>query len=208
MTKLHLLAGATLLSLAACQGANKGANNAGAGNVAANSVATAPAANNAAADDHGEAKDAPRVLLTANGLLADGTDASEIRFAAPQAQTLAAVSRTLGQPQAINEIVSCGGGEAGQAADYGALVLFFQGGTFTGWEQRRASENPYIGTPGGVNVGSRRPDLAAALGGEPSIEKTSLGTEFDREGIYGLLANDRPDAQVDRLWGGNNCAAR
>lgn len=209
MTKLHLLAGAALLSLAACQGADKSANNSQApASNAASANAAAPAANSAGADDHGHNEDSPRVLLTANGVLSDGTDVGEIRFGAPQADTIRAVSRTLGDPTRTNAVEDCGGSGPAQAADYGPLVLFFQGGTFIGWEQRDRSENPYIGTPGGVNVGSRRPDLDAALGGAPSVERTSLGTEFDREGIYGLLASDRADAQVDRLWGGNNCAMR
>lgn len=210
MTKLHLLAATALLSLAACKGAT--GNNAASATNAAGNVATAnaaaPAANNAHADDHGHNQDSPRVLLTANGVLANGSDASEVRFASPQAQTIAAVAPVLGQPRAINEIADCGGSGPAKAADYGALVLFFQGETFIGWEQRSASENPYIGTPGGVASGSARSDLAAALGGNPSIEQTSLGTEFDWQGIYGLLASDRPDARVERIWGGSNCAMR
>ena len=209
MTKLHLLAATALLALAACKGATTNnaatANNA-AGNAAAN--AAAPAANNAQAADHGHNQDGPRVLLTANGVLADGSDASEVRFTSPQARTIAAVAPVLGQPRAINEIEDCGGSGPARAADYGALVLFFQGETFIGWEQRSASDNPYIGTPGGVHTGSPRADLAAALGGNPSIEQTSLGTEFDWQGIYGLLNSDRPDARVERIWGGSNCAMR
>lgn len=208
MTRLHLLAATALLTLAACKGATT--NNAATANNAAGNAANAaaPAATNAQAASHGHNQDSPRVLLTANGVLADGSDASEVRFAAPQAQTLAAVAPVLGQPRAINEIEDCGGSGPAKAADYGALVLFFQGETFIGWEQRSASENPYVGTPGGVNTGSARADLAAALGGNPSIEQTSLGTEFDWQGIYGLLNSDRPDARVERIWGGSNCAMR
>ncbi len=74
--------------------------------------------------------------------------------------------------------------------------------------ERDRSETPWIGTPGGVEVGSRRPDLEAALGGAPTVDQSSLGPEFNREGISGLLASERADAQVDRLWAGNNCAMR
>ena len=209
MIRFQLLAATALLSLAACKGAT-GNNAATANNAAGNATANAaaPAANNVQAADHGHHQDGPRVLLTANGVLADGSDGSEVRFASPQAQTLAAVVPVLGQPRAINDIEDCGGSGPAKAADFGALVLFFQGETFVGWEQRSASENPYVGTPGGVSAGSTRTDLAAALGGDPSIERTSLGTEFDREGIYGLLDSDRPDARVERIWGGTNCAMR
>ena len=95
-----------------------------------------------------------------------------------------------------------------QAADFGALVLFFQQDRFVGWEQREASERPYVGTPGGASVGARRPTLAAALGGPIEVEQSTLGTEFSRGDISGLLASADADAQVDRLWAGMNCAMR
>jgi hypothetical protein len=209
MTKYHLLSGLLLLSLAACGGAksNNAAGNAQ-GNAAAQTNVATPAANDAVATEVGHNQDGPRILLTGDGVLADGTDASLVRFGAPRTETMAAVSRTLGRERALNAVDECGGSGRAQQADYGVLVLFFQEDKFVGWEQRERSENPYVGTPGGVNVGSRRPDLAAALGGAPNVEQSSLGTEFDRGGVSGLLASDRPDAQVDRLWAGNNCAMR
>ncbi|HTU13270.1 MAG TPA: hypothetical protein VMG08_20440 [Allosphingosinicella sp.] len=205
--KRILLTGTLLLALAACGGAG---NNAAAGNAQGNAANVAtPAANDAAAgDNHAESADGPRVLLTGTGLLADGTDASAIRFGAGRADTLAAVTRTLGQQRALNAIEDCSGSGPAQAADFGPLVLFFQQDRFVGWEQRDASEQPWIGTPGGASVGARRPDLAAALGGPIQVEQSTLGTEFSRDGISGLLASANADAQVDRLWAGSNCAMR
>ncbi len=55
---------------------------------------------------------------------------------------------------------------------------------------------------------TRRSELEAALGGAPTVEQSSLGTEFGRGEISGLLASDRPDAAVQRLWSGTNCAMR
>lgn len=210
MTRLHLLTATVLLSLAACQGAgnNVAANNQTPANSAATANAAAPAANTAEAEDHGHNEDGPRALLTGDGVMADGTDASLVRFGTGQGQTLAAVSRTLGEPRGIHEVEECSGSGPARQADYGPLVLFFQDDRFVGWEQRDASETPWIGTPGGASVGMRRPQLADALGGPIRVEQTSLGAEFDRGGVSGLLASNNADAQVDRLWAGSNCAMR
>jgi len=210
MNKLHALTSVLLLSLAACGGAkNNTANNAQGGG--ANSAATnaaAPVANAAEPEDHGHVMDGPRVLLTGTGLMGDGTDASEIRFGASRSDTMAAVSRTLGQARSTNNVEDCGGSGSAQQADWGAVVLFFQDDKLVGWEQRDASETPWIGTPGGATVGMRRPQLSDALGGAVSVEQSSLGSEFSGGGVSGLLASDRADAQVDRLWAGSNCAMR
>ena len=203
MIRRNLMTGTLLLALAACGGA--GSNNA-AGNAA---NAAAPAANDsAAANEQGQVQDGPRVLLTGTGILPDGANAPEIRFGASRADTMAAATRTLGRERAMNMVEDCGGSGAAQAADFGALVLFFQQDRFVGWEQREASERPWIGTPGGASVGARRPTLATALGGPIEVEQSTLGTEFSRGDISGLLASANADAQVDRLWGGNNCAMR
>lgn len=210
--KVHILAGVALLSLAACQGGGKNAANQAGGNNAANAAAAnaaTPAANNAQAEEHGHNHDGPRILLIDGAVLADGSDASRVAFGASRTDTIAAVSRTLGQPKSVNAIDECdGSGVATTGADFGALMLFFQEDKFVGWEQRSASENPYVGTPGGANVGTRRSELEAALGGAPTVEQSSLGTEFGRGEISGLLASDRPDAAVQRLWSGTNCAMR
>lgn len=209
MTKLHLLTGAALLSLAACGGAkNNAAANAQGGANAAAANAAAPAGNQTAAaeDDHQDAK--PRVLLTGQGLETDGSANGQIRFGASRADTLAMVAPIWGQPASTEKVEDCGGSGPAQMANFGAVVLFFQGDKLIGWEQRDASETPWIGTPGGATVGMRRPQLSDALGGAPKVEQSSLGTEFSRGGVSGLLASDNPDAQVDRLWAGNSCAMR
>lgn len=199
MTRLNLLTGTLLLALAAC-----GARN---GNTADNERGNA-ANEAAAANAQGHVADGPSVLLTGTGLFASGTEASQVRFGASRADAMTAVTRTLGRERAMNEVEDCGGSGPARAADFGALVLFFQQDRFVGWEQREASERPFIGTPGGATVGARRPTLAAALGGPIEVEQSTLGTEFSRGEISGLLASDRPDAQVDRLWAGSNCAMR
>jgi hypothetical protein len=214
MTKTHLLSGALLLSLAACGGAKNGAtgNGQAAGNGSANAAAAnsaAPAGNAAAAneeDHHGD--NSPRVLLTATGLVTDGASDGEVRFGATRSAALAMVTPIWGAPSRTENVEDCGGSGAAQQADFGAVVLIFQGDKLVGWEQRDASETPWIGTPGGASVGMRRPQLKDALGGAMRVEQSSLGAEFSGGGVSGLLASDRPDAQVDRLWAGNNCAMR
>lgn len=207
MTRHILLTGILLLALAACGGAG---NNNTAGNAQGNAAnVAAPAANDSAtANDQGHTQDGPRLLLTGTGILADGTDSSAVRFGASRADTMAAATRTLGRERAMNAIEDCSGSGPAQAADYGALVLFFQQDRFVGWEQRAASERPYIGTAGGASVGNTRATIATGLGGPITVEQSTLGTEFNRGEISGMLASDRPDAVVERLWAGMNCAMR
>ena len=210
MIKRNLPTGLLFLSLAACGGATSNNAATGAAGNASNAAASAaaPAANTAAAaeDDHHDSS--PRVLLTGTGLMTDGAAQAELRFGAPRSAALAMVTPIWGAPASTGNVADCGGSGAAVQADFGAVVLVFQSDRLVGWEQRNASETPWIGTPGGASVGMRRPQLADALGGPPRIERSSLGTEFSRDGISGLLASDRPDAQVDRLWAGNNCAMR
>jgi hypothetical protein len=210
MTKLHLLTGALLLSLTACGGARTNASANGQASATNNTVASsaAPAPNQAAAagDDHDQGN--PRVLLTGEGLETDGSAPAKLGFGATRAAALAMVSPIWGQPASTQNVEDCGGSGQATAASFGAVMLYFQNDKLVGWEQREASQTPWVGTPGGASVGMRRPQLSDALGGAPKVEKTSLGTEFSRGGVSGLLASDNEDAQVDRLWAGNACAMR
>lgn len=201
MTRFTLLTGTLLLTLAACGG---GAGNNAVGN-AANTVA--PATNDsAAANSQAPATDGPRVVLTGTGIIPGS--GPEIAFGASRTDVMAAAAGPLGRERALNAIEDCSGAGPAQAADYGALVLFFQQDRFVGWEQREASARPHIATQSGGSVGNTRATIATGLGGPITVEQSTLGTEFNRGEISGMLASERPDALVERLWAGMNCAMR
>jgi hypothetical protein len=101
----------------------------------------------------------------------------------------------------------CGAGPM-EFANWGKVVLMFKGGEFVGWELREASDEPWVGTPGGVTIGTPRAELQAALGAAPQVRKSSLGAEFNAGGFSGLLSSDKPDAKVTALWAGTNCIMR
>lgn len=132
----------------------------------------------------------------------------DFNFGASGQEAIAALTRTLGAPRSNERVAECdGSGRATTMADFGPLVIYIQDDRFAGWEQRDSSETPWIGTPSGAAVGIRRPALQDAIEGL-RVEQSSLGTEFSGNGISGLLAADRADAQVDRMWAGTNCAMR
>lgn len=206
MTRFTLLTGTLLLTLAACGG---GAGNNAAGNATGNATNEAASATNgtAAANSQAPAADGPRVVLAGTGIIPAG-DGSLIAFGASRTDVMAAAAGPLGRERALNAIEDCSGSGPAQAADYGALVLFFQQDRFVGWEQREAPARPLIATAGGGSVGNTRATIATGLGGPITVEQSTLGTEFSRGDISGMLASDRPDAVVERLWSGMNCAMR
>lgn len=195
MNKAIFFAGVALLALAGC---NEGA--------ATDAQANAAAANEAG-DAHGEESDGPNVLLTAEGIQPTGAEESMIAFGANSLDTIEQVTPVLGETYDQDASTECGAGPM-EFAMWDNVWLSFQQGEFVGWELRAAQEDPWVGTPGGVTIGSARADLEAALGAPVTVEQTSLGVEFNGGGYTGLLSADAPDATVTALWAGANCAMR
>lgn len=158
-------------------------------------------------DVHGDETDSPSLLLTAEGVMADGTPESMLAFGSNSLDAVEAVTALLGENFDQDESDECGAGPM-EFAMWNDVWLTFQEGEFVGWELRAASEEPWVGTPGGVTIGSPRSDLETALGGAVTVEESSLGTEFNGGGISGLLSEDTPGATVTALWAGTNCAMR
>jgi hypothetical protein len=196
-------------ALALVAGCNRGGGNNG-GNASKAPTSNAVAANTASAehgDDHGDEKDKPTLLLDKDGILAGGTEESKMAFGSNSLDTIERVTPLLGGDYDKDESKECGAGPM-EFAHYGKVVLMFQQGEFVGWELKEASDEPWIGTPGGVTIGTPRSELQAAMGAAPKIEKTSLGVEFNAGGFTGLLSSDKPDAKVTALWAGTNCIMR
>lgn len=186
-----------------------GANNAvsapaGVGN-SATAGGPAVAGNQAARNGHETGR--PTLVLAADGIMAGGTPQSRIAFGANSLDAIERVTPLLGASYDRGEGSECGAGPIA-FANWGKVVLNFQQGELVGWELRQASQDPWIGTPGGATIGTPRSELQAALGTAPTVEQTSLGTEFSAGGFSGLLSADAADARVTALWAGTNCMMR
>lgn len=201
MIKAIALAGALSLALSGCGGTD-------ARDAQANAAAAAtPAATSAAAGDHGEEGGSPSLLLAADGIMPGGTEESLVKFGANSLDTIEKVTPLLGETYQKEESSECGAGPM-EFANWENAVLNFQNGEFVGWSLQAASDKPFIGTPGGLTIGSPRSELDAALPKPLTVEQTSLGTEFNAGGFSGLLSDATPAAKVTALWAGTNCAMR
>ena len=207
-----LIAMTALALVAGCNRAG-GNNSANAGKAPANAAAgNSAAANKAAAAEHGDEHGGhetgkPTLLLDKDGIFAGGTEESRVAFGSNSLDTIERVTPLLGANYDKDEGKECGAGPM-EFASFGKVVLMFKEGEFVGWELREASNEPWVGTPGGVTIGTPRSELQAALGGAPKVEKTSLGVEFNAGGFTGLLSSEAPDAKVTALWAGTNCIMR
>jgi hypothetical protein len=198
-------------ALALVTGCNRGAGNNNA-NASSAPSGHGAAANNAASAEHGDEHGGhetgkPTLVLDKDGILAGGTEESRIAFGSNSLDTIERVTPLLGANYDKDESKECGAGPM-EFANYGKVVLMFQQGEFVGWELKEASDEPWIGTPGGVTIGTPRSELQASMGAAPKVEKTSLGAEFNAGGFTGLLSSDKPDAKVTALWAGTNCIMR
>jgi hypothetical protein len=141
---------------------------------------------------------APLVLEGSGLRLAGGT----LPFGTPKAAALEAVAKALGRApskRGLNE--DCGGGGMEFAEWKDEVTLWFDEGSFAGWDG-----NGELKTAGGVGIGSGRAEVAALPGFE--VEESTLGTEFRAGGLSGILASKAPGAKVTHLWGGATCVFR
>ena len=144
------------------------------------------------------------VVAERGGLRLGEGEGRELRFGTAQAETLARVA-PLGQPP-IQTNAECGAGPIQVGQWPNGLTLLFQEGRFVGWTVDGAAGSR-IRTRRGIGTGSTRAELAAAHDGV-RIDESTLGTEFDAEGIGGLLESDAADAAITNLWAGTTCHFR
>lgn len=83
---------------------------------------------------------------------------------------------------------------------FGGLQLGFQDGKLAGWSL--SGTEPALRTKSGLTIGSPR----SALGGLALDEESTLGPEFDADGVGGLL--DENGTKVIALWAGLPCQFR
>jgi hypothetical protein len=129
-----------------------------------------------------------------------GTD--KLAYGAAKPAAIAALARALGRPpgdQGMNE--ECGGGALEYATWPDEITLWFESGSFAGWDERGK-----LKTADGIGLGSSRADLALLAGLE--VEESTLGTEFTAGALGGILESGSPAAKVTNLWGGATCVFR
>jgi hypothetical protein len=137
----------------------------------------------------------PGLTLDAEGIQPAGTDL-RIDFGRAQQGTIEAVTRLVGaRPAEITANAECGAGPVTAARWDRGPTLTFQDGTFLGW----VSDGSGPAATSGIGPGSPGAALAGA-----TFSDTSLGTEFETDGIFGLVEGDR----VVTLWSGLTCFFR
>ena len=121
-----------------------------------------------------------------------------IDFGRAQPGVIDTVSRLLGDgPEAVTTNAECGAGPVTSATWEDGLTLNFQNGDFVGW----VSSDPDLGVAGGFRPGMSRLEMP-----QTSFQITTLGTEFSRSDINGILTEG--DAAIRLLWAGTTCFFR
>jgi hypothetical protein len=193
-----LLLAAIAVAASACS--REAEDNAGANAVAAATNGAANRVDPAAP----AAEPALAVVAERGGLRLGEGEGRELRFGTAQAETLARLA-PLGQPP-IRTTADCGAGPIQVGQWPNGLTLLFQEGRFVGWTVDGPAGSR-IRTRRGIGTGSTRAELEAAHQGA-RVDESTLGTEFDAEGIGGLLESDAADAKITSLWAGTTCHFR
>lgn len=139
----------------------------------------------------------PPLSLDAQGIQ-PSVSALRIDFGRAQVGVIDTVTRILGSgPTQIATNTECGAGSVTAASWRDGLTLNFQDGMFVGW----VNADPDLPVAGGFVPGMSRLSMPPV-----SFQVTSLGTEFGRGDVLGLLTEG--DAAIAMLWAGTTCFFR
>ncbi len=142
--------------------------------------------------------DAPPILTLDSRGMVEGSTGLRVDFGRARQGTVAAVSRILGEsPVEISQNPECGAGPMTFARFEDGLTLNFMNGSFVGW----TTSDPFLPVVDGYRPGQPRNQMAGA-----SFQVTTLGTEFSRTDIYGIM-NDETDT-IELIWAGTTCFFR
>jgi len=140
--------------------------------------------------------------LTSDGLRVPSTD-QRIDFGRAEAGVVAAVAKQLNeQPTSSATNAECGAGPVTTVSFAKGIHLLFQNGDFRGW----GATSPVFVTATGLSAGKTRAQLEAT--GVTGFQQTTIGTEFEVSGVFGLLELPTKTARVDLLWAGVSCFFR
>lgn len=140
-----------------------------------------------------------RWFLSSNG------SARPLPFGAPRAAVLRSLEDVRG-PAGTGRNENCGAGPVEYASWPDGLSLVFQNDRFAGWGLDSRATGA-LATANGVGPGTNRRELADSFG-SVTFRKTSLGTEFDAGGLFGVLDGAGPGARITDMWAGVSCVAR
>lgn len=139
----------------------------------------------------------PAMTLDARGIQPT-ISGLRIDFGRAQIGVVETVSRLLDErPESIVTNSECGAGPITSARWEDGLTLNFQDGSFVGW----TNSDPDLGVAGGFRADQLRIEMP-----QTSFQVTTLGTEFNRSDIFGIL--DETDTRIRLLWAGTTCFFR
>ena len=150
--------------------------------------------------------DAPSLAVEAEGLRlfrGSGGSALPIAFGTPRDQTLRALA--FRGPPATGTQQECPSGPLAFVAWPDGLKLYFQNDRFTGWALDPRARG-VLATAAGVGPGVTRAAVEEAI--VIKVVKSSLGTEFNSGGVYGLLDGANARSRVTDMWAGVGCVFR
>lgn len=97
------------------------------------------------------------------------------------------------------------GGHALNFTRFGTLTLWFRGSRWVGWSLTGPRTRPPLDTEYELGIGSPRGDIDGNDGDTPVFRRTARGTEFEAQGMRGLLSGPGPRARITALWSGQTC---
>ena len=149
----------------------------------------------------------PRLLLDGGGLVVENRSGSarKIAFGSPASAAVAAVAEIFGPPLSVETLEECGAGPL-QVSRFAALTIAAQDGKFAGWSLDNRDKPPLPTTALGIGIGSSRRELEEAQPVETF--ESSLGQEFNANGLAGLLDGKGETAKITHLWAGATCVMR
>ncbi|MBV0913488.1 hypothetical protein [Anianabacter salinae] len=137
-------------------------------------------------------------LFLAPGYLQPKSSPLRIDFDRAEEGVVPAVSRLLkSEPVSRTVQPDCGAGPV-TALRWDGLTLNFLGPSLKGW----VADTPRFETLEGLRVGFDRAEAEAL--GATGFRQTSLGTEFESGGVFGLIE----DGKITTLWSGVTCFFR
>lgn len=151
------------------------------------------------------------LALSGEGLtfVADTGSTRHVEFGVPAPLAIEAATRTLGAAPTSTRNEECGAGPLDMATWPNGLTLAMQDARLVGWSLHpptRPGDSSSPTTLSGIGLGSTRRELEAAYAAQ--VGETTLGTEFQAGGLYGVLDGPSPDARIDALWAGTGCVFR
>ena len=142
---------------------------------------------------------APALAAPIAYTLAAGGLEPGLAFGMKQSDAIAAASAAFGAPTGRQHNDECGEGPM-DFVNFNGLSLGFQDGRLAGWSMSEAK--PALRTAGGLAIGAPR----SALGGAEIDESSTLGPEFEVDGVGGLL--NEQGSRIEALWAGLTCQFR